>query len=172
MALTHHMTRAAATLAAALIATSATTAQADDREISIGAGYSDYSYSAGSDGAAFAVQYTFHPFYERGNFRARYATGFDLHETGDIHVGFGVAGRWDMANDWFVDVSVMPGLYFEQVPENDLGSTFEFRSQIGLGKYLANGNAVSLSLAHKSNASTTRFNPGVNSLLLRWHHAY
>lgn len=162
----------AGAFAAALLTATAAPTMADDREITFGLGYSIYSNDASSDGAAFALQYTFRPFFVRGNFRARYATGFDLQETGDIHIGFGIAGRWDMANNWFIDTSVMPGLYFEQVPENDLGSTFEIRTQLGLGKYLGNGSAVSLSVAHKSNASTGSFNPGVNSLLLRWHRVY
>ena len=65
--------------------------------------------------------------------------------------------------------SVMPGAYFESSPGNDLGSTFEIRTVLAVGKRFANGKAVSLAFSHKSNASTADENPGVNSLTLRWH---
>ncbi|XHE54338.1 acyloxyacyl hydrolase [Phaeobacter sp. BS34] len=78
-------------------------------------------------------------------------------------------GKWHLQRGWFIETSVMPGAYAESVKLNDLGSTFEIRSAIAVGKEFATGKSLSLALTHKSNASTADINPGVNSLLLRWH---
>ncbi|MFC3118764.1 acyloxyacyl hydrolase [Jhaorihella thermophila] len=43
------------------------------------------------------------------------------------------------------------------------------RSLLGLGYRFGNGSALSLAVSHKSNASTSNFNPGANSIFLRWH---
>jgi hypothetical protein len=63
----------------------------------------------------------------------------------------------------------MPGVYAENEVLNDLGSAFEIRSLIAVGRRLNNGQGISLALTHKSNASTAAENPGVNALILRWH---
>ena len=64
---------------------------------------------------------------------------------------------------------MLPGAYIEGTALNDLGSTFEIRSQLAVGKRFKSGKALSLALSHKSNASTADINPGVNALTLRWH---
>ncbi|WP_037255192.1 acyloxyacyl hydrolase [Roseobacter sp. SK209-2-6] len=155
-------------LSAAAIAL-ATAAPAMSQEIIFGAGYSDYSLAGAEDGAVFSVEYLHSPFHEHSRFSARFGGVLELVSTGDAFVGVGLSGNLDLNNDWFVETSVMPGAYFENAPLNDLGSTFEIRSQIALGKRLRNGTALSLALSHKSNASTASLNPGVNVLSLRWH---
>ncbi|MDE4133425.1 acyloxyacyl hydrolase [Phaeobacter sp. QD34_3] len=148
---------------------SAHAAHAEDREISIGIGYSDYSRPGSENGALVSLDYRHSPFWEKGNFAARFGAALDVQETGDVFIGAGVAGRWDLGRAWFIDASILPGAYFESVALNDLGSTFEIRSEIGVGRGFANGTAVSLAISHKSNASTASLNPGVNSVHLRWH---
>ena len=66
----------------------------------------------------------------------------------------------------------MPGAFFEGESRNDLGSEFEIRSLIGVGYRLDNGDSISLAVTHKSNASTSSFNPGVNAVLLRYHRSF
>lgn len=159
---------AAAVLAAsAMLAASAFSASA--QEVVLGAGYSDFHREASEDGAVFSVDYLHTPFYEGQRVSARWAGGFDVQETGDVYAGIGISGTFALRNDWFIETSVMPGAYFEGKDENDLGSAFEIRSLLAVGKRLENGQAVSLAISHKSNASTADENPGVNSLTLRWH---
>ncbi len=158
---------ALSTLAA--LALSANLAAAQDRELSIGLGYSEFSRSGAENGALVSLDYRHTPFFEKGIFAARFGAALDVQETGDVFVGAGVAGKWDLGQSWFIDASILPGAFVENVDLNDLGSTFEIRSQISLGRSFANGTALSLALSHKSNASTGNINPGVNSLQLRWH---
>lgn len=155
-------TLAALTFGADLVA-------AQDRELSIGLGYSEFSRSGAENGALISLDYRHTPFFEKGIFAARFGAAVDVQETGDAFLGAGIAGKWDLGKSWFIDASILPGAFVESVDLNDLGSTFEIRSQIAVGHRFANGTALSLSLSHKSNASTGDINPGVNSLQLRWH---
>ncbi|MEP2715478.1 acyloxyacyl hydrolase [Pseudophaeobacter sp.] len=154
-------------LAAAVIAGLANVASG--QEIVLGAGFADYAHQDAVDSAVFSVEYNHSPFYERRYFAARFAGALELSETGDFFLGGGISGKWDLQHSWFIEASVLPGLFVEGTPPNELGSTFEIRSQIALGKRFRNGKALSLALSHKSNASTAERNPGVNALTLRWH---
>ncbi|MBY6067252.1 acyloxyacyl hydrolase [Leisingera aquaemixtae] len=154
-------------LAAAVSASMALPAAA--QEVTLGLGYSDYHREGAEDGAMFAVDYLHAPFHERGRLSARFGATLEVQETGDIFAGVGISGVLDLNNDWFLETSVMPGAYHDNEPGNDLGSAFEIRSLLAVGKRFQNGKAVSLAFSHKSNASTADENPGVNSLTLRWH---
>ncbi|ANP37538.1 lipid A 3-O-deacylase [Phaeobacter gallaeciensis] len=156
-----------AALTAVLLSAGAAAAQ--DRELSVGIGYSEFSRPGSENSALVSLDYRHNAFYEKGIFSARFGAALDVQETGDLFIGAGVAGKWDLGQSWFIEASVLPGAYFESVALNDLGSTFEIRSMAGVGRSFANGTALSLSLSHKSNASTADINPGVNSLHLRWH---
>lgn len=151
----------------AMIATLASPALS--QEIILGAGYSDYSTTGAENGVVLSVEYAHSPFWERGNFSAGFAGAIEVVDTGDAFIGGGLNGTFDLQRNWFIQASVMPGAYFESAPLNDLGSTFEIRSQLAVGKRFNNGKALSLALGHKSNASTADINPGVNVVSLRWH---
>lgn len=144
-------------------------AQASAQEITIGLGYSEFSRPGAENGELLSFEYLHTPFYERDQFSAGWGGAIDVQGTGDVFLGGGVYGRLDLRNRWFLDGSIMPGVFIENVELNDLGSTFEIRSQFGVGRQLRNGSALSLAISHKSNASTADINPGVNTLLLRWH---
>ncbi|KIC36864.1 MULTISPECIES: acyloxyacyl hydrolase [unclassified Leisingera] len=154
-------------LAAAVSAAMAAPAAA--QEVTLGLGYSDYHRETAENGALFAAEYLHTPFYEKGRMSARFGGTLQVVETGDVFAGIGISGLIDLNNNWFIETSVMPGAYHESSPENDLGSAFEIRSLLAVGKRFQNGKAVSLAISHKSNASTADENPGVNSLTLRWH---
>ena len=145
------------------------TGSAMAQEIVLGAGYSDYSRQGADDGVALSMEYIHSPFYQGRFFSASLAGALEVVETGDAFVGGGVSGTWDLEHDWFIEASVLPGAYVEGTSLNDLGSTFEIRSQLAIGKRFKSGKAMSLALSHKSNASTADINPGVNTLSLRWH---
>ncbi|CUH50164.1 Lipid A 3-O-deacylase (PagL) [Ruegeria atlantica] len=66
----------------------------------------------------------------------------------------------------------MPGYFSKSEELNDLGGSFQIRSLLGVGYTLNSGNKVSVAITHKSNASTQQENPGVNSVLLRYHLAF
>ncbi|UWQ29393.1 acyloxyacyl hydrolase [Leisingera sp. M523] len=156
-----------AMLAAAFCAAAAMPAAA--QEVTLGLGYSNYSRAGSEDSALFAAEYLHAPFHEGRLLSTRFGAVLEVQETGDVFAGVGISGVVDLKNNWFIETSVMPGAYHESSLGNDLGSTFEIRSLLAVGKRFHNGKAVSLALSHKSNASTADQNPGVNSLTLRWH---
>ena len=139
------------------------------QEVVLGLGYSNFSREGAEDSPVFAVEYLHRPFYQGHRLSARFGAALEVKETGDAFAGVGVSGIWDLQRDWFVEASVMPGAYSENVDLNDLGSTFEIRSLLAVGRRFGGGQAVSLAVSHKSNASTADSNPGVNALTLRWH---
>ena len=151
---------------AALLLT-ATSVQA--QSVVFGAGYADFSNSDGNDQAIFSLEYQHRPFHQATRFSAGWGTALTVDTDGDTHIGAGLVGIYSISDRWFAEISVLPGYYNASNSDNDLGGNFQIRSLLGLGYTLDNGNAVSLALTHKSNASTDSFNPGVNSLFVRYH---
>ena len=92
-----------------------------------------------------------------------------LHDAGDIFLGGGLQAQRELGQGWFVETSVMPGVFFEGTAINDLGSTFEIRSVVAVGRELRGGRRLSLAFTHISNASIGDRNPGLNAINLRFH---
>lgn len=135
----------------------------------VGAGFSDFTFDVSRDSGLIAAEYHHAPFYSDGRIDLAFGVAAVVQGTGDAFLGAGLAGTYGIEAAWFVEASIMPGLYIENLSINDLGSRFEIRSLLGLGYRLPRAGAVSLAVAHMSNAGTAPFNPGVNSVLLRWH---
>lgn len=139
------------------------------QEWSIGAGWSDFNSAKGRDTGAVTFDYHAAPFYDGTRTRAGWALAGSLTGQGDVFIGAGVALTYDVSPAWFLEAGVTPGVYFDSVKPNDLGSNFEIRSLVGLGYRFGTGSSVSLAVTHKSNAGASNVNPGVNSIFLRWH---
>ncbi|MEP4770026.1 MAG: acyloxyacyl hydrolase [Roseibium sp.] len=142
------------------------------QSVVFGTGFSDFSDSLSDDEAVISLEYHHRPFHEATRFSATWGGALTIDTAADVHIGIGLIGTYTFADRWFVEGSVMPGYFSEGDALNDLGGEFQIRSLLGLGYTLNNGNSVSLAITHKSNASTQDDNPGVNSVLLRYHYAF
>lgn len=142
------------------------------RDLVIGGGFADFSNTNSIDGPIASLEYSSDPFLTNGRFSLGWGGAVVVHDTGDIFVGVGLAGQYDLNPRWFVEGSVLPGAFVDNLAINNLGSTFEIRSTLGLGYRLDSGDAISVALTHKSNAGTAPINPGVNSVMLRWRHRF
>ncbi|MGR3617538.1 MAG: acyloxyacyl hydrolase [Paracoccaceae bacterium] len=138
----------------------------------LGAGFADFSSSRSADDAVASVEYHHTPFHERPRFRAGVGGSLSVHLNGDVHIGAGLYGVYDLADRWFIEGSVMPGFFVAADQFNDIGGEFQIRSLLGVGYTFDNGNSLSLAVTHKSNASTSAFNPGVNAVLVRFHRPF
>lgn len=138
------------------------------QELTVDVGYTDYP-EIGEDSGILGVGYRHSPFYETGAFSVSLAANASVTEESDIFLGAGIAARWALQNGWFLDFSFMPGYYDPGTARNDLGNDLEFRSLLGLGYTFDGGQSVSLAVTHKSNASISDYNPGVDAVLLRFH---
>lgn len=107
------------------------------------------------------------PIWHLGRVDLAVAGAIDLHDNGEYWAGGGLAALWPMRKRWFIEASVMPGYFGGFGAQADLGSHFEIRSLLGIGRQINDRVAVSLAVTHKSNASTADRNPGVNMLELR-----
>lgn len=152
-------------LAIILLVFSATVAPA--QEWVVGAGYADFTNGASQDQGLIVMELHGAPFLENGRFEMSLAGAVALHSTGDFFSGIGLSGLFALDGGWFIEASVMPGYYRASSPQNGLGSDFEIRSLLGVGYTLNSGDRLSLALSHKSNASTSGVNPGVNAIELR-----
>lgn len=94
------------------------------------------------------------------------------HTNGDYWIGAGLSAMIPLKNRWFVEASLMPGLYDAANFSTDLGSDFEFRSMIGVGRWVSDRTSLSLGITHKSNAGISDVNPGVNTITLRLRRSY
>ena len=157
-------------LASALLAATATTAQA--QSVVFGAGYADFSSSGSDDQAIFSLEYQHKPFHQATRFGATWGAALSVDESGGTHIGAGLIGIYSLSDRWFIEGSVMPGYFNASDDDNDLGGEFQIRSLLGLGYTLDSGNKVSVAVTHKSNASTQDDNPGVNAVFLRYHYAF
>ncbi len=139
------------------------------QEVVLGAGFADFSADEAQDTAVISLDYHHAPFYSNGRFDLGPGGAIEIDGEADAFVGIGLVARYGFAERWFVNASIMPGAYFDARLGNDLGSTFQIRSLLGVGYDLSATSSLSLAISHKSNASTADRNPGVNALTLRWH---
>ncbi len=144
-------------------------AAAQAQSLIFGAGYADFSDDAADDQALVSLEYQHQPFHQATRFSAGWGAALSVDADGGAHLGAGLIGVYSLNDRWFVEGSVMPGYYNEGSDENDLGGSFQIRSLLGLGYTLNGGDKISVAITHKSNASTQDPNPGVNTLLLRYH---
>ncbi len=142
------------------------------QSIILGAGYTKFVENKATNYPIYSLEYQFAPFKSIGNWE--FGAGADLaaDANGDSHVGVGLFTYYDFQNRWFAEASVMPGAYFNGSDENWLGGYFQIRNLVAIGYSLDNRNSLSFAFMHLSNANTTEYNPGMNSLLLRWRIRY
>ncbi|SLN25098.1 Lipid A 3-O-deacylase (PagL) [Falsiruegeria litorea R37] len=159
-------------LAVALSLAMSTAAPLHAQSLILGLGYADFEFADSSDQALASIEYQHAPFHQRERFSAAFAGAASIHANGDVHLGVGIAAEYKLNQHWFIEASVLPGAFIEADSNNDLGSKFEVRSLLGLGYRFERGDALSLAITHKSNASVSSFNPGVNAVLLRYHVAF
>ena len=139
------------------------------QSVVVGLGYADFSYYQSRDTVTANLEYRYSPFYQGRAVNLSWGFGLGLDADHDYFVGAGLIAEWPLRQNWFVEFSLMPSYYEADKYENRLGGDLQFRALLALGRTLRSGDAVSLALAHASNASLNEFNPGVNSLLARYH---
>lgn len=158
--------------AAAVAAWSIAAPGAQAGEVVFGLGKSAYLAAAGRDSALLSAELHGPVIGSLWGADLRPMLVADRHRLGDSFLGAGLSARWALREGWFADAGVAPGIYHAAVPANDLGGKLEFRSHLGLGRALGRGQALSLAFVHKSNAGTGRVNPGMHTVLLRWHQGF
>ena len=99
----------------------------------------------------------------------RPVVGGSVSSKGDVWVGAGLKWQTSLnaSDTLYAEFSTMPGLY---APSNgpDLGHTIEFRTAATLGMRLDNGANIAISLDHRSNADIADYNPGLETLGIRY----
>ncbi|MCA2011291.1 acyloxyacyl hydrolase [Cereibacter sphaeroides] len=104
--------------------------------------------------------------FNTGAFTGSFATAGRVNELGDAWLGIGFAVQANLGPAWYLEGSIMPGLYHDN--ETDLGHAIEIRSLFGVGYRFAGGSSVMLSVDHLSNADIGDYNPGTNAVMLRY----
>ena len=145
------------------------TAQAQELLFSVGR--TDFS-DKGKDGAVFDFEYRHSPFSEKPIRSIAFGANASASAEGDVFIGGGLWARWKWSNGWFIDTSLMPGLFKEGTDGNDLGTAFAIRSLIGAGYEFHGGHKISAAIAHKSNAGLANSNPGTNTFSIRYHVSF
>ncbi len=138
-----------------------------------GLGGMDFNSPAANDAVSLTVERHGTPFWHLG--RAAIGAGVSgvVSSEGDLWVGGGLSALMPVGQrGWFVEASVMPGLYLSDDVTDDLGSAFEIRSLAGFGFAAAENLRVSLAFTHTSNAGIGSHNPGVNALALRLRRTF
>ncbi|MBV7409036.1 acyloxyacyl hydrolase [Maritimibacter sp. DP1N21-5] len=144
---------------------------ASAQEWTLGLGTTDFG-DQGQDSLALDLEYRHTPFIEKRVLSVAWGVNVALSAEGDSFIGGGIWSRWQWQNGWFIDNSIMPGFFEEGTAGNDLGSSFEIRSLLGVGYQFDNGHALSAAISHKSNASLADDNPGMNTYTLRYHFRF
>ncbi|MEO1640712.1 MAG: acyloxyacyl hydrolase [Pseudomonadota bacterium] len=94
--------------------------------------------------------------------------GISLTSDADLWVGAG--GKWSTErisdSPIFIELSLMPGLYFKDDGPN-LGFPLQFRGSLGAGVNIGDYGSLSVFFDHRSNANATETNPGLETLGIR-----
>jgi hypothetical protein len=146
--------------AALLMAASAASAQAQDLSFGI-----TTDIDTGAIGGMLEVHGA-PVFGQPGGVSGRWGVAARGDSDGSAWVGAGFVLNLDVADAGFVEASFMPGYYAEG--DRPLGGNLHFRSLIGFGWRVAPGSAVVLSLDHISNGGIEPFNPGAETVALRY----
>ena len=134
--------------------------------------WNDYSADGAQDAVAFGVDYRLRPFATPGRIALRLVVGGTLDAHGNIWVGIGPSAEWSLGPRWFLEASILPGLYRPAGEGFDLGNDLEFRSTLALGYRLDDRSSLALALRHVSNGDTDPFNPGLNGVGLRLYRSF
>lgn len=137
-------------------------------DLVLGLGYADYNEPA----AVVTLEVHSRPRWQFAGADWSLAAAISSDTEGDFFVGVGPAGLWQLRDRWFVEASVMPGYFSEGTDANDLGSEFEIRSLVGIGRKVSDEVSLSLAISHKSNAATAERNPGVDELSVRLRRSF
>lgn len=88
---------------------------------------------------------------------------------------FGAGAKWtteDLINGpFFIEASLLPGAYFDN-NDVDIGGILQFRSALGIGYTFDNGSTLLVSYDHRSNGDITAFNPGLETIAIRYAFAF
>lgn len=143
-------------------------------DVVFGFGYTDFTTDAADNSTLAEVEIHGDPFTRIGEVDLSWAAAVAVHESGDYWVGTGISGLYEFGrnDDWFIEASAMPGFYHADEEANDLGSDFEARLLLGIGRRIGPNTRLSVAVEHKSNASTAQRNPGVNSVALRIRRSF
>ncbi|MDX8348668.1 acyloxyacyl hydrolase [Cognatiyoonia sp. IB215446] len=106
-----------------------------------------------------------------GPFQPTY--GASLTDEGAVWIGAGA--KWTTRNlssgPFFIETSFMPGFY-ARGDGPDLGGALHFRSALGAGYIFDNGATLTISYDHRSNGDIQSFNPGLETLSLRYAYSW
>ena len=119
-----------------------------------------------TNGIGAVVEYHWQEFANAGGFTGNIAVAGRLDEDGDAWAGAGIAGKYRIGNQFFLEGSFMPGFY--HAGDTELGGSLHFRSLIGAGFDINENMAISLTIDHMSNGSTQTLNPGSDAVTLRF----
>lgn len=90
-------------------------------------------------------------------------------DQGDTWLGAGV--KWTtqgiIDNPFYVESSLLPGIYAKG-DGPDLGGTLHFRASLGAGYAFENGATMTVLYDHRSNADTQIFNPGLETIAVKF----
>lgn len=159
--------QALAVMASAFLALAAPTPAAAG-DLVLGLGYADFNDPA----AVATLEVHSRPYWRFAGADWSIAGAISDDDAGDFFIGVGPAGLWQLRDHWFFEASVMPGYFSEGDDANDLGSEFEIRSLLGIGRKVSEGLSLSLAVSHKSNAGTAERNPGVDELSVRLRRSF
>ena len=92
--------------------------------------------------------------------------GLSVATGGATWIGAGVQYTLKGESPVYFQGHVMPGVYFAG-DGRDIGGALQFRSGIEIGYEAASGLRLGLGFDHRSNADLDRYNPGLETLVLR-----
>lgn len=139
----------------------------------LGLGGTDFSSGPAKDDIIGTAEIHGRPFTTVLTLPISAAGAAEVDGNGDFWIGAGLSTLRPVGDSrWFVEASLMPGFYEENIRPNDLGGNLQFRSLLGVGVELGNGSKLSVAATHKSNAGINERNPGANAVLVRYRREF
>lgn len=122
----------------------------------------------GTEAAALQLEYHTDPIreYRWGSLSGMVVTQVDADR--DTYFGVGVSMLRNLSNRWFFEANLSGGYYDQGRTGTDLGGNLQFRTLIGFGYHVSENARISLALDHMSNAGIEKFNPGRETVTIRY----
>lgn len=126
----------------------------------------------GTESTAIQLEYHTDPIreYRWGAISGMVVTQVDTDK--DTYFGVGLSALSDISEKWFLESSLAVGYYDQGASGTNLGGNLQFRTLLGVGYRVSDTSQISLAIDHISNAGIEKFNPGRETVSIRYSKSF
>jgi len=118
-----------------------------------------------TDALALGLEVRTDPMASAGRFEFGAGAALETDSDADLWLGAGPYAYFGLARDFRIEASVMAGAY-SRGHGDDLGSSVEFRSRLGVSRAVGAAWRIGIAAEHKSNGGIGSINTGIETVFV------